>query len=212
MTSTDIVDAISVLARVCTDCVIVAALHRSGHKTATDRPWNAARVRSLRKSRKVSAYSQERQQEEGWLKLGEAASYLGVSQISVRNAVERGKVTGQHPVALGPWVLRRQDLTTCSPPPHTSLVSAWGATGEACLLPEHKPRCFQTGKEITQYDHALGADWQAAATDFRDYIAGETLATELQIGAASTGGGYITHEAKLGDETITVALRKADGG
>jgi isoleucyl-tRNA synthetase len=59
---------------------------------------------------------------------------------------------------------------------------------------------------------AVPPEWQAAATEHRAYIAGETLATELLIGAVPSGTGFSTHDAKLGDETIRVALRKAASG
>ena len=58
----------------------------------------------------IPVHDRAQQQNEGWLKLGEAAAYLGVTPLTVRRAIERGEVDALHPVSRGPWVLQRQDL------------------------------------------------------------------------------------------------------
>ena len=109
-TSQDTVDAIGVLARVCTDERIAQAMNRSGSETAKGHVWTRSRVKDVRRSYQIAVHDPARQQEEGWLKLGEAATYLGVTPATVRRYVELGKVEALHPVSRGPWVLRRQDL------------------------------------------------------------------------------------------------------
>lgn len=108
--SRDTVDAIRVLACVCTDDRIAQALNRSGLKTGKGNPWTRSRVKDARSYHEIPVYTQERQQAEGWLKLGEAATYLGVTPLTVRRAIERREVDAIYPVNGGPWVLRRQDL------------------------------------------------------------------------------------------------------
>ncbi|MCA9123622.1 MAG: helix-turn-helix domain-containing protein, partial [Planctomycetales bacterium] len=52
------------------------------------------------------------QQDEGWLNLTEAAKILGVSNRTLRLAIERGDIEGQHPLPDGPWVINRRQLET----------------------------------------------------------------------------------------------------
>ena len=109
-TSSDTVDAIRVLARVCTDERIAQALNRSGAKTAKGLVWTRSHVKDARRHHEIPVYDVERQKVQGWFKLGEAASYLGVTAATVRKQVELSKVSALHPVSRGPWVLQRDDL------------------------------------------------------------------------------------------------------
>src|SRR5207247_1765795 len=109
-TSADTLDAIRVLAHVCTDDGIAKALNRSGAKTATELVWTRSRVKDVRRHHEILVFDPERQRVEGWFKLGEAAMYLGVTSATVRKQVELGRVVALHPVSRGPWVLRRAEL------------------------------------------------------------------------------------------------------
>lgn len=109
-TAPDVVEALRALALVCTDEYIALVLNRNGRKTGVRNPWSTGRVASLRKSHGIPAYSEPRQREEGWLNLTEAAAYLGVAQATVRRAIERGYLAGLHPLADGPWIVRRDEL------------------------------------------------------------------------------------------------------
>jgi hypothetical protein len=42
--------------------------------------------------------------------LTQAAASLGVSPRTLRIAIERGEITGEHPLPDGPWVLHRSAL------------------------------------------------------------------------------------------------------
>jgi Helix-turn-helix domain len=46
------------------------------------------------------------------MNLTEAATVLQVSARTLRLAVERGELAAQHPLPDGPWVFRRDALTT----------------------------------------------------------------------------------------------------
>jgi DNA invertase Pin-like site-specific DNA recombinase len=109
-TSPDTVDAIRVLARVCTDEVIASSLNRNGLLTGRGNRWTRERVTSLRSKRKIPRHTAEGQHEAGWLKLGEAAEYAGVSTKTLRRAVDRGVVDALHPLPSGPWIFARRDL------------------------------------------------------------------------------------------------------
>ena len=109
-TSKDIVDAVRVLALVCTDEVIASVLSRNGKLTGRGNRWTKERVTSLRSSHKIPRYRPELQQKEGWMNLTEAAHYVGVSPMTVRLAIDRGTLDALHPLAKGPWVLKRETL------------------------------------------------------------------------------------------------------
>lgn len=113
-TSSDIVESVRVLARVCKDEVIASALSRNGLKTGRGNHWTVERVANLRRRNKIPAHSQKRQQEEGWLTLTNAAKHVNISSDALRRASERGLIPFLHPLPIGPWIFQRDDLTTAS--------------------------------------------------------------------------------------------------
>ncbi len=106
-TSKDIVTAVRSLARLCSDDVIAGVLNRNGLKTGRGNRWTRERVVSLRTRNKIPCFSCV---DEGWLKLNEAAALIGVSPRTLRVAIERGDIAGEHPLPDGPWVIHRSDL------------------------------------------------------------------------------------------------------
>ncbi len=54
----------------------------------------------------------------------------------------------------------------------------------------------------------LPEDWRDAAVQFRAYIAEQTLATELALGAPPADGGFSSHAAEMSGESLRVALRR----
>jgi isoleucyl-tRNA synthetase len=55
----------------------------------------------------------------------------------------------------------------------------------------------------------LPADWRGAAEQFRDYIAEQTLATELTLGTPPADAGFSSHRTEMSGESLQVALRRA---
>jgi hypothetical protein len=111
-TSVEVVAAVRSLARLCSDDVIAGALNRNGLKTGRGNRWTRERVVSLRNYHQIACFNPDRCQQEGWLKLNEAADVVGVSSMTLRLAIERGEIPGEHPLPDGPWVINRQDLET----------------------------------------------------------------------------------------------------
>jgi hypothetical protein len=109
-TDQDIIVAVRVLARVSTDRMIAGFLNRNGLRTGRGNRWTQMRVTSLRTYHEIPNHCPEAKQREGWLTLTEAAAFLGLSSRTVRLAVERGDLPGEHPLSDGPWVFRRRDL------------------------------------------------------------------------------------------------------
>jgi hypothetical protein len=111
-TPKEIVDAVRVLVRTCSDDTIAGVLTRSGLVTGMGNRWTRERVTSLRSHHGIPAYSADRQSAEGWLTLTEAAGHLHISGITLRLAIERGEIEAEHPLANGPWVINRCALET----------------------------------------------------------------------------------------------------
>ena len=111
-TPPEIVDAVRVLVRVCSDDTIAGALSRSGLLTGMGNRWTRERVTSLRSHHSIPPYSAQRCEAEGWLTLTEAADHLQISGITLRLAIERGEIEAEHPLASGPWVIHRRALET----------------------------------------------------------------------------------------------------
>ena len=109
-TSKETVDAVRMLARICSDEVIAGALNRNGLLTGRGNRWAKEAVTSLRSHHKIPCYSNDRREREGWMNLTEAANSLRVSATTLRLAVERGEIEAEHPLADGPWVFNRSEL------------------------------------------------------------------------------------------------------
>lgn len=113
-TSVEAVEAVRSLSRLCTDDVIAGVLNRNGLRTGRGNRWTRERVVSLRSYHEIACYNRERCEEEGWLKLKEAADIVGVSTATLRLAIERGEIPGEHPLPDGPWVINRSDLESAA--------------------------------------------------------------------------------------------------
>jgi len=111
-TSVQAVEAVRSLSRLCTDNVIAGVLNRNGLRTGRGNRWTRERVVSLRSYHKIACYDRGRCEEEGWLKLKEAADIVGVSAATLRLSIERCEIRGEHPLPDGPWVINRADLET----------------------------------------------------------------------------------------------------
>jgi hypothetical protein len=111
-TSKEIVHAVRVLVRVCSDDMITGLLNRNGLLTGRGNRWTRERVASLRSKSKIPCYSLDKQRSERWMNLTQAAQRLGISPITLRLAVERGEIKADHPLSGGPWVFHCQELET----------------------------------------------------------------------------------------------------
>lgn len=111
-TATDIIEAVRVLTQVSTDQAIAGFLNRNNLPTGRGNRWTKERVTSLRSYHQISRHCPETKAREGYLTLTEASELLSVSSRTLRLAVERGDIPGQHPLPDGPWVFRRVDLQT----------------------------------------------------------------------------------------------------
>jgi hypothetical protein len=103
---------VRVLARICSDTLIANVLNRNGRRTGRGNGWTRERVTALRSHHAIPVYAPERRAADDWLNLTEAARLVGVSPRTLRLAVEQGELHAEHPLPDGPWIFRRDQLTT----------------------------------------------------------------------------------------------------
>jgi DNA invertase Pin-like site-specific DNA recombinase len=107
-TSKEIVEAVRILAHICSDDMIAGILNRNRLATGRGNRWSRELVTSLRSKSQIPCYKSENPYE--WLTLTKAAQFLGISPITLRMAVERGEITAEHPLQDGPWIFPRTAL------------------------------------------------------------------------------------------------------
>jgi len=110
-TRSETVDVVRRLALICSDDLIASTLNRNNMRTGRGNRWTRERVASLRVKSGIPAQSR-REPEEGWINLSKAADYLGISPRTLRLAVERDEIEGEHPLSDGPWLFNRKNLET----------------------------------------------------------------------------------------------------
>src|SRR5436309_1427728 len=109
-TALEIVEAVRMLARKCTDDVIAGILTRNDLRTGNGNRWTRERVTSLRNSHEIPVYRSDTCEAEGWMNLTQAAALLGISPKTLRIAAEQGEIEATHPLAEGPWLFKRAIL------------------------------------------------------------------------------------------------------
>jgi hypothetical protein len=107
-TSRELIEAITVLARISSDDIIASVLNRNGHPTGRGNRWTRERVTALRSHHRIPCYKPDQQQP--WINLTDAAALLDISPRTLRLAIDRGEIPADHPLADGPWVISRDTL------------------------------------------------------------------------------------------------------
>ena len=110
-TPKEVVDAIRMLAHICSDDFIAGVLNRNGLTTGRRNRWTQQLVTSLRTGYQIPCHRAE-EDESNWLNLTKAALFLGISTTTLRTAVESGEIEAEHPLPDGPWVFSRTALET----------------------------------------------------------------------------------------------------
>lgn len=123
------------LARICSDDLIAAALNRNGLRTGRGNRWTRERVTALRSHHSIPCFSAERAHAEGWMNLTRAAAFLGISARTLRLAIDRSEIEAQHPLPEGPWVLQQRSLQT---PAAEQLVQRARQAGHTPAIPSAK--------------------------------------------------------------------------
>ena len=111
-TAASTVEAVQLLSRIGSDEQIAGWLNHHQLRTGKGNFWTKAAVASLRSKRSFPVYSPDRRKAEGWMTLKEAAAHLGISNTTLRYAAEAQEIPALHPLPLGPWIFKREDLET----------------------------------------------------------------------------------------------------
>jgi DNA invertase Pin-like site-specific DNA recombinase len=109
-TSPELIEAVGVLARICSDDLIAGILNRNGHLTGRGNRWTRERVTALRSHHRIPCSKRDEQQQRPWMNLTDAAALLDVSPRTLRLAIDRGDISADHPLTDGPWVISRDAL------------------------------------------------------------------------------------------------------
>jgi hypothetical protein len=109
-TSRELIEAVAILARICSDDLIAGVLNRNGHLTGRGNRWTRERVTALRSHHRIPCYKPDEQQPHPWLNLTDAAALLNVSPRTLRLAIDHGDISADHPFADGPWVISKDVL------------------------------------------------------------------------------------------------------
>jgi DNA invertase Pin-like site-specific DNA recombinase len=109
-TAKETIEAVRVLARICTDQSIAGFLNRNGLLTGRGNRWTQERVTALRSHHGIACYRPEQRDSQPWMNLTEAARQLHLTPRTLRLAAERGDITAEHPLPDGPWLFKRDEL------------------------------------------------------------------------------------------------------
>jgi hypothetical protein len=142
-TSRELIEAVGVLARICSDDLIAGILNRNGHLTGRGNRWTRERVTALRSHHRIPCNKRDEQQQQPWMNLTDAAALLDVSPRTLRLAIDRGDISADHPFADGPWIISRDVLEGESAQALKRRVSR-GTRGPAVLDSQQDQTLFST--------------------------------------------------------------------
>jgi DNA invertase Pin-like site-specific DNA recombinase len=110
-TPQDALEIVKELARITDDRDIARILNRCGLKTASGQSWNQLRVRTLRQSHHIPAFSKPNQQNADWVNLSKAAKHLEISPEALLRLIKAGLIKATQVVRYAPWCIPRSELT-----------------------------------------------------------------------------------------------------
>ena len=111
-TPKDVIEAVRSLARIYNDQMIAGVLNRAKLLTGQGNFWSRTLVTSLRHRNGIDCHDVQRQTKQGWINLSQAAQLLGTTRNTLRDAIERGEIAAERPIACGPWILNTDSLNT----------------------------------------------------------------------------------------------------
>jgi excisionase family DNA binding protein len=109
-TNAEVVELVTVLARLLPDQAIAAVLNRAGKTTGRGNGWTRSRVGMLRNYRNIPPYREGERAERGEATLDEAAEILNVSEATVRRLIADRILPARQFCKGAPWSIRIDDL------------------------------------------------------------------------------------------------------
>lgn len=105
----DLPSLLDTLRKIADDESASRALNRAGVLTARGKTWTKDRVSQSRRRAGIASFDVRLKEREGWLTQSEAATYLGISPMSVNRLIQQGILPAEGESRL-PQVIRRSDL------------------------------------------------------------------------------------------------------
>ena len=97
--------------KIADDVSISRSLNRAGVLTDSGKTWTARRVLAFRKRTGIGAYNKKLKEQSGWLTQREAATYLGISPMSVNRLIQQEILSVEGERRL-PQVIQRESLAS----------------------------------------------------------------------------------------------------
>ena len=113
VTDDDLVEIVSMLARIEPDARIASILNRNQRRTAHGQSWTAKLVCSLRNNHAIPVYREGERQARGEMSVSEGAAALGVTPTSVLRLIRLKQLPATQACVSAPWILRSADVERC---------------------------------------------------------------------------------------------------
>ena len=113
-TNRDVVELVKELVVITDDQDIARILNRCGLKTGAGQSWNQARVKWLRQTNGIAAFSERRAAAAEVMNLRQAAEQLQISPEAVLRLIQSGVLAAKQIVRYAPWMIPRAELEKTS--------------------------------------------------------------------------------------------------
>ena len=110
-TRVDLRSIINTLRKIADDASMSVSLNRAGVLTSSGKTWTKKRVSDYRQRADIVAYDENLKENEGWLTQHEAATYLGISPMSINRLIQQKIVLAEGEPRL-PGVMCRESLAS----------------------------------------------------------------------------------------------------
>jgi len=113
-TSREVVELVKELVVITDDKDIARILNRGGLKTGVGQNWNQARVKWLRQTNDIPAFSERRAAAKDAINLRQAAEQLQISPDALLRLIKAGVIAAKQIVRYAPWMIPRAELEKTS--------------------------------------------------------------------------------------------------
>jgi len=127
-TNRDVIELVKELAAITADSDIARILNRCRLQTGRGLSWNQSRVKEVRTTNQIPAFSKRQPEKVEAIPLQHAADQLEVSADAVRRLIKSGLIKAKQIVRYAPWLIPRAELEK---PAVAAAVTAIKKNGEA---------------------------------------------------------------------------------
>jgi hypothetical protein len=139
-TNRDVIELVKELAAITDDSDIARILNRCRLKTGRGLSWNQSRVKEVRRTNQIPAFSKRQHENAEAIPLQHAAEQLEVSADAVRRLIKSGLIKAKQIVRHAPWLILRSELEK---PEVAAAVMAIKKNGEAKIQINQQQLTFE---------------------------------------------------------------------